>query len=126
MMLFAGLAVYTSLVGHEWTIPAVRLIVDGGLLAIALFSLAIRLPLTLQYARESAPKEVWSSPEFYAVNQNITAVWAAAFAVLVAADAAMIYLPEIPRRVDIIATVLALVGAYKFTVRATERAQEGA
>ncbi|KAB1069915.1 hypothetical protein [Methylobacterium planeticum] len=125
MVLFAGLAAYTSRVDHEWTIPAVRLIVDGGLLLIALFSLAIRVPFTLQYARESAPREVWSTPQFYAVNRNITAVWAGAFAVLVVADAAMIYLPEIPRRIDIIATVLALVGAYTFTVRATGRAQEG-
>ncbi|GJE41223.1 hypothetical protein [Methylobacterium soli] len=121
MALFAGLALYTAATTYLWTIPTVRLIVDAGLLAIVLSSLAVGQPFTLQYARESAPAEVWSEPAFLAVNRRITLAWAAAFVVLVVADAAMVFLPEIPRRLDIIATVLALVGAYKFTVHASEQ-----
>lgn len=121
MVLFAGLALYTAATAHPWTIPGVRLFVDAGLLAIVMLSLAIGQPFTLQYARETAPAEVWAEPAFMAVNRRITLAWAAAFLVLVVADAAMVFLPEIPRRIDIIATVLALVGAYKFTVRASEQ-----
>jgi hypothetical protein len=121
--LFAGLAVYTRATAQLWTIPAVRLVVDAGLLLIVLASLAAGRPFTLQYARENTPREVWSSPRFLAVNRNITLAWAAAFAVLVLADAAMVYVLEIPRRLDIIATVLALVGAYKYTARASSKAK---
>lgn len=99
-----------------------RLVVDAGLLLIVLTSLVGGQPFTLQYAREGAPREILDYARFLAVNRSITLVWAAAFAVLVLADAAMVYVPGIPRRLDIVATILALVGAYKYTVRATERA----
>jgi hypothetical protein len=123
LVLFAALALYTQATGQVWTIPAARLVVDGGLLLIVLASLAAGRPFTLQYAREGASPEVREHPRFLAVNRRITLVWAAAFAVLVLADATIIYVPEIPRRLDIIATVLALVGAYKYTARATAQAE---
>ena len=72
MVLFAGLALYTAATAHTWTIPTARLIVDAGLLAVVLFSLAVGQPFTLQYARESTPVEVWSEPAFLAVNRRIT------------------------------------------------------
>ena len=120
MVLFAGLGLYSAVTAYAWTIPEVRLVVDAGLLAIALASLAVGVPFTLQYARESTPAEVWSRPEFLAVNRRITLVWVGVFLVMVAADAAMVFVPAIPRRLDIIATVLVLVGAFKFTARATQ------
>lgn len=92
----------------------VRLIVDAGLLLIVLVSLAIRKPFTLQYAREQVSKELWASPEFLRTNDVITAVWALAFAVMVAADWVLLT-SDAPPRFGIIATVLALVGAIKFT-----------
>jgi hypothetical protein len=45
----------------------------------------------------------------------ITAVWAAAFAVMVAAEAALVYTPGMPQRLGITVTVLAIVAAVKFT-----------
>jgi len=80
-----------------------------------LVSLALRQPFTLQYAREQVPPELWGSPRFVRANYIITAVWAAAFAVLVIADLVLLYLPQVPHRVGIVATILALVGAFKFT-----------
>ncbi|UHC13771.1 hypothetical protein LRS73_14310 [Methylobacterium currus] len=124
LVLFAGLALTTRVTGQTWTIPAVRLVVDAGLLVIVLASLAVGRPFTLQYARETTLPEIWARPHFTRVNRAVTLAWAAAFAVLVLADAAMVFVPEIPRRIDVLATVLALVGAYKFTVRETSRASE--
>ena len=48
-------------------------------------------------------------------NYVITAVWAAAFAVMVAAEAALVYTPGMPQRLGITVTVLAIVAALKFT-----------
>jgi hypothetical protein len=95
--------------------------VDLGLLLIVLVSLALRRPFTLQYAREQVPEEFWSSPQFVRTNYVITAVWALAFAVLVVADLILLYVPELPPRVGIIATIAALVGAIKFTSWYPER-----
>jgi anti-sigma-K factor RskA len=82
---------------------------------IVLISIAIRQPFTLQYAREQAPQQVWASPEFARTNYVVTAVWALAFVALIIADLVLLYVPELPPRFGIIVTVLALVGAMKFT-----------
>ena len=114
-ILFGGLACYAMLLSPAWSIMGVRLAVDSGLLLIVLVSLAVRRPFTLQYAREQVPQAAWHSPEFVRTNNVITAVWALAFAALVVADAILLYVPELPPRFGILITVLALVGAFKFT-----------
>jgi len=113
--LFGTLALYTLMAHPTWSIMGVRLVVDAGLLLIVVVSIAIRQPFTLQYAREQVPQALWTSREFIRTNDVITAVWALAFAVLVAADVVLLTMPDLPPRFGIIATVLALVGAFKFT-----------
>ena len=49
------------------------------------------------------------------MNYVIAAIWALAFAVMVSAEMALLYMPNLPQRVGVIAIVLALVGAVKFT-----------
>jgi hypothetical protein len=114
-LLFVGLALYAIAAKPPWTIAGVRLRVDAGLLAIVLASLAIGRPFTLQYARERVAPELQDSPAFRRTNVVITSVWALAFAVIVAADALFAFAPATPRAVGIAATVVALVGAFKFT-----------
>lgn len=119
--LFAALGCYAWLADPAWSLWGVRLAVDSGLLLIVLASIAIRQPFTLQYARERVPGEAQASGEFVRTNYVITAVWALAFAVMVAADLLLTYMPDLPARFGIIPTVLALVGAFKFTAYYPER-----
>lgn len=114
-ILFGALGAYVSLSPAAWSILGVRLAVDAGLLAIVLISIAIRLPFTLQYAREQVSPEIAAMPMFLAINTTITWAWAAAFAVLVIADIIMLYVPDVPLWVGIALTVGALYGAIKFT-----------
>jgi hypothetical protein len=114
-LLFGGLALYALLGGASDSLLGVRLRVDAGLLVVVLVSMVIRQPFTMQYAREQVPREYWNSPEFVRTNYVITAVWALAFAIMVLADFAMLYTPNFSPRAGIIVTVLALVGAVKFT-----------
>lgn len=115
LVLFGALTLYTLIAAPEWTVATVRLAVDGGLFIIAAVSLLIRQPFTLQYARESVPQELWTSPIFFTTNVRITAVWTAAFAVMTAADAAAQYVEAVPLWIDIAATIAAFVGAIWFT-----------
>jgi hypothetical protein len=114
-ILFAGLVVYAWFAKPTWPIPQIRLRVDGGLLLIVLASMAIGKPFTLQYAREKVAPELWTSPTFIRTNYIITAVWAAAFAIIVLADLALIKMPDMPVRRAIIIAILALYAAAKFT-----------
>ncbi|HJS86791.1 MAG TPA: hypothetical protein VJ779_15155 [Acetobacteraceae bacterium] len=123
MLLFSGLALYALLGQPTWSVIGVRLCVDTGLLAIVLASMAVGRPFTLQYARERVAPELWDSPEFVRTNFAITAVWALAFAVMVVAELALLYVPGLPPRAGIVAIVLALIGAVKFTGWYPERAR---
>ncbi len=95
-MLFAGLTLYAVWNGPSWSVIGVRLCVDAGLLLIVLVSMAVGRPFTLQYAREQVPPEFWDRPEFIRTNYVITGAWALAFAVMVVAKLALLYVPELP------------------------------
>ena len=115
LLLFGGLSLYALLAKPTWSVIGVRLCVDTGLLLIVLASLAIGRPFTLQYAREQVAPEFWGSRSFIRTNYVITAVWALAFAVMIIAELALLYVPQLPRHVGIVVLALALVGAIKFT-----------
>ena len=124
--MFGALGCYALFANPARSLWGVRLVVDSGLLLIVLVSIAIRQPFTLQYARERVPEHVQTSDEFVRTNYVITAVWALAFAALVVADLVLITMPDVPARFGIILTVLALVGAFKFTAYYPERRRAGA
>jgi hypothetical protein len=92
------------------------------LLLIVLFSLIVGRPFTIQYAQESVPRELWSSPQFHRTNLAITLVWLAAFSAIVVADLILLYVPEVPHKVSILLTIGALYGAFKFTMAYPDRA----
>jgi hypothetical protein len=96
VILFGALGCYITLVDGHWSGVAVRLAVDGGFLAIALLSIAIRLPFTLQYAREIVAHEVTLLPGFKRANYIITWAWVGALVLMLVADMLMIYLPSLP------------------------------
>jgi hypothetical protein len=123
--LFGGLAAVSFVPGVHWTTAGVRLVVDTGLLVMALGSLALGRPFTLQIAREQVPPELWNTEVFLQVNRAITGVWAAAFAVLVAADAAAEFLPQVPLAADVGATLFALAAAIAYTRLRSARALTG-
>jgi hypothetical protein len=118
---FCSLTACALLLDPAWSIDGVRFRVDGGLLIMILVTLVIRQPFTLQYAREEIAPEFWESPELVRTNYVVTAVWALAFSAVVIAELILLYSPDVPRRVWILATVAALVGAIKFTSWYPER-----
>jgi hypothetical protein len=122
LILFGGLTAYSKLASAQWPVLGVRLGVDSGLLIIVLCSMALKQPFTLQYAKESVPKVYWGEPSFVRTNFKLTAVWAAAFAAIVAADALMFFLPRIPMAVGIAVTVAALFVAARVTAKVAAEA----
>ncbi|THD70802.1 MAG: hypothetical protein E7813_07255 [Bradyrhizobium sp.] len=95
-ILFASLGCYLALTDSALSVSAVKLTVDSGMLAIALASLAIRFPFTLQYARESVDAETAALPGFLRANYIITSAWSAAFLLMLMSNVMMIYVPGLP------------------------------
>ncbi|MCF3939192.1 hypothetical protein VX037_05455 [Gordonia sp. Z-3] len=56
-------------------------LVNIALVTFALFSVVIRRPFTIEYAKEQTPEEFWDSPIFVRTNYVITWAWVAAFGV---------------------------------------------
>ncbi|MEV6564987.1 hypothetical protein [Streptomyces kronopolitis] len=84
VVFFAVMAViglFASAGTHRWLENYSGEISNIALLAIALGSMAVRVPFTLQYAREQVPRERWDDPAFLRTNYYITGAWGAAFGV---------------------------------------------
>jgi hypothetical protein len=115
-LLFGGLALITLLADVAWSVIGVRLCIDAGLLLIVLASLVLSRPFTLEYAREQVSESLWHHPIFIRTNVTVTRAWAVAFAVMVAAEAALLARPDMPPTAGIATVVLALAGAVAFSV----------
>ena len=115
MILFSALGCYIAFVDSGWSSPTVRLAVDSGVLAIALVSIAIRFPFTLQYAREVVDAETMKLPGFMRANYIITWAWTAAFLLMLVANILMIYQPSLPLWVGLAIAFAARNSAAYFT-----------
>lgn len=96
VVLFLGLGAYLTLIDAGLSASAIKLTVDAGVLAIALVSLAVRFPFTLQYAREVVDTETAVLPGFIKANFIITWAWSACMLLMMTGNILMIYLPSLP------------------------------
>lgn len=95
-VLFAAVGTYLLLSGGGMGDHGIRLAIDLGVLAIALGSIALRLPFTLQYAREVVEPEIVAQPAFMTTNYILTWAWVGAFILMLVADILLIYWPSLP------------------------------
>lgn len=114
-LLFAGLGSYIAMIDNSWSAHTVRIVIDGGVLVIALASLAIRLPFTLQYAREQVDADVAGTPGFLRTNYILTLAWTLAFVLMLLADILAVYAPDIPLSVGFAIAFSARNSAVYFT-----------
>ncbi|MET0605749.1 MAG: hypothetical protein ABWZ80_04790 [Beijerinckiaceae bacterium] len=113
-VVFCILAPSRSLIGWPGDATVVRIVANGALMGLALLSLVARRPFTLQYAREVAPIRAIEQPAFVSANYAVTAVWAAAFALMLAANYAA-HTHVIAPLVERLAVGATIVAAFSFT-----------
>lgn len=58
-----------------WFIKHLDYLANGFLAMVVLYTVLNKKPFTLEYAKETTPKESWSSPYFYRVNVILSLVW---------------------------------------------------
>jgi hypothetical protein len=118
------LAIFLDRAELDWVEDYSQAISSGALALIALGSLAI-MPFTEQYARESAPPEVWDTPGFRRTNVVLTTMWGLVFL-------ASAILGVIAQEVDSstarewlnwIIPIALVVGAFKYTAWYAEQAR---
>jgi|GraSoiStandDraft_60_1057301.scaffolds.fasta_scaffold389570_1 hypothetical protein len=114
-LVFAALGFYIAVVDSSWSSAQIKLTVDAGMLALALGSLVMCRPFTLQYAREAVDAETAGRPEFVRANYVITSAWALAFILMVMANLLLIYIPSLPLWTGIAIAFAARYTALYFT-----------
>ena len=95
-VVFAAIGLYLALLDPQLGTLGVKLSVDIGIFVISLGSMLVRRPFTLQYALEVVDAETAKLPGFIRANYLITAVWSLAMLLMMAGNAALIYLPGLP------------------------------
>ncbi len=68
----------------QWVARYARAIA-ASLLALIAFASLLFTPFTEQYARDSVPREFWSSARFKQINRQLTLMWALVFCAMVPA-----------------------------------------
>lgn len=114
-LVFFTLATIAVLGFHSiWTVRHLGVLANGALAIGSWFTLVVRRPFTLEYARAHTDPAKWNDPVFIRVNVQLTAVWAAVFTVNTAL--AWVQMKHLaPEWVCHTASYAALIGAAAFT-----------
>ncbi len=80
VVFFAFILIVGVYLRHPFITQHPGLLSDGALAVIAIGSLLVGTPFTIQYAREQVAQEYWNSPIFIRVNQILTLTWGINFA----------------------------------------------
>jgi hypothetical protein len=112
---FLSVGVYVTLIDPALSTSAVKFAVDAGILLVTLGSIAARYPFSLQYALETSDAKTAGMPAFLRANYIITWAWAAAAALMMMGNAAMIYVPWLPFWSGLLVVFAVRNGAVYFT-----------
>jgi hypothetical protein len=112
----ALLAIFLDRADLDWVEDYSQAISSGALALIALGSLAV-IPFTEQYARDSAPREVWDTPGFKRTNVVLTTMWGLVFLVsaILGVTAQEVDSSTAREWLNWIIPIALVVGAFKYT-----------
>jgi hypothetical protein len=85
VLAFVGFSVVAFTVdasSSQWVARYARAIA-ASLLAVIAFGSLLLTPFTEQYARESVPRQFWSSSRFRQINRRLTLIWALVFTAMI-------------------------------------------
>lgn len=78
-LFFPIMFLLTVVFRFDWAINNASVLSNSALALITWVSLAIGKPFTIQYARELTPEFAWQTPEFIAINNQLTMIWGIIF-----------------------------------------------
>ena len=99
LFFFAGILAILFISQSFWIMKWISIIGKVVLALIVLISILIKSPFTLQYSKETAPKERWEEPMFIHANYVISWAWFFAFIVMLVVP---LYLEKIGINVTIL------------------------
>jgi len=121
LFLFAAALLAVGVLGTDWIIPYLGILIYAALAAVALGSILAGTPFTLQYAREMVEPKVRDHPLFYRVNLLMTTAWCLVFTMnLILSMAILVFSPSQGRILQYL-TYIVLLAGIAFTLWFPER-----
>jgi hypothetical protein len=99
LAIFGVTALFAGFVRPGLSIEMTRFIVDGGFLCLALLSLILQRPLTLQ-SRGGPRPSGWSKRRFLLTHYGLTTFWILGFGAMAATDALADMNKDVPQSLD--------------------------
>jgi hypothetical protein len=96
VVVFGAVGSYVALVDPALSVSEVKFAVDTGIFLVALGSIMLGKPFTLQYALEVVDAETRKVPGFLKANYIITWAWTVSMLLMMAGNVALIYVPGLP------------------------------
>jgi hypothetical protein len=115
VIVFAAVGGYLALVDADFSNSAIKFAVDVGIFLVSLGSIVMRVPFTLQYAREVVDTETAKLPGFLRANYIITWAWTGAALLMMVGNIALIYVPGLPLWSSLLIAFAARNSAVYFT-----------
>jgi hypothetical protein len=115
VIVFTAVGGYLALVDPAFSNSAIKFAVDVGIFLVSLGSIVMRVPFTLQYAREVVDAETAKLPGFVKANYLITLAWTGASLLMMVGNIAMIYVPGLPLWSSLLIAFAARNSAVYFT-----------
>jgi hypothetical protein len=115
VVVFSAVGGYLTFVDPAFSNSAVKFAVDLGIFLVSLGSIVMRVPFTLQYAREVVDTETAKLPGFRRANYVITWAWTGAALLMMVGNIALIYVPGLPLWLSLLVAFAARNSAVYFT-----------
>lgn len=79
VFLFCALLVAIILLNMNWIIAYIGVLIYATLAIVTFGSIVVKIPFTMQYAREMVDPSLWENPRFIRINLFMTGVWGLIF-----------------------------------------------
>jgi len=91
LVFFVFMFISVVIFNNEWVRLHSWILSNSALAFIAWFSILIKRPFTLQYAKNSTSSDKWNHPIFWRINYIITAVWGVIFTIGIVSNVLRLY-----------------------------------
>jgi hypothetical protein len=115
VVVFTAVGGYVTEIDPDLSVSGVKFAIDAGMFMVTLGSIVAGKPFTLQYALEVVDAETAKLPGFIKANYIITWAWTGAMLLMMAGNAALIYVPGLPLWLGLLVAFAARNSAVYFT-----------
>lgn len=109
---FMWLAIIVIIFKSDWIVKNVNIISNASLSLIALISILIHKPFTIQYAKKEVAEDKWQHPLFIRINYLLTSFWSLMFLICLGISIIRSAYPNFyPNTLNLFSYIPSIIGA---------------